>query len=56
MKYLILFLGVLAGCDQYRYPCQNPENYNSIECNPPKCLSTDTCTKDLIGDKNERTE
>ena len=56
---LVSFLMVfsLAGCGydgHYRYPCQDPENWESPECNPPLCEATGTCTIDLIGyDPNE---
>ncbi len=42
----------LSGCGydgHYRYPCQDPENWEKAECNPPVCEATGTCTKDLIG-------
>jgi hypothetical protein len=50
---LILAGLVLTGCGydgHYRYPCQDPENWEKAECNPPLCEATGTCTKDLIGD------
>jgi hypothetical protein len=56
MKTLIL-LGAftLVGCyDTYRFPCQNPANWNKVHCNPPVCEADGTCTKYLIkGEKNE---
>ena len=28
----------MTGCEQrYRYPCQDPENWNSAECQKPLC-------------------
>jgi hypothetical protein len=42
----------LSGCGydgHYRYPCQDPENWKSAECQPPICQATGTCTKDLLG-------
>ena len=44
-------LTVFSGCGyqgSYRYPCQNPAKWGSVECLPPACLASDTCTKDLI--------
>ena len=39
----------IAGCsDQYRYPCQDPANQNSKECNPPECVADGTCTDYLV--------
>jgi len=32
----------------YRYPCQNPDNWEKAECNPPICEASGTCTKDII--------
>ena len=32
----------------YRYPCQDPANWNSDECKPPLCIPSGTCTRDLI--------
>jgi hypothetical protein len=54
VKYLltiILFSLVgLAGCldDRYRYPCQNPDNFNLAECQKPRCLFTQTCPEYLV--------
>ena len=33
----------------YRYPCQDPANWEKAECNPPICESTGTCSRDLVG-------
>jgi len=33
---------------QFRYPCQNPKNWETAECKPPVCTATQTCTVDLI--------
>ena len=32
----------------YRYPCQDPKNWEIKECNPPVCEASQTCTKDVI--------
>jgi hypothetical protein len=45
----------LTGCSYqgfYRYPCQDPANWEKAECNPPVCEASGTCTKDLIAPKN----
>ena len=40
---------VMAGCtDHYRYPCQDPSNWEKPECKPPVCIADGTCTKDLV--------
>jgi hypothetical protein len=51
----ILALG-LTSCGYqgfYRYPCQNPENWEKAECNPPICEASGTCTKDMIKPSTE---
>ncbi len=54
MKYMIIFLALLAGCsDSYRYKCQDPNNWQKQECNPPACKANETCTKYLIEVQNE---
>jgi hypothetical protein len=56
MKYMItITLLALAGCsDSYRFPCQDPANWNKVHCNPPVCEANGTCTKYLIkGEPNE---
>ena len=46
---LILALVWLSGCeDKFRYPCQDPKNWESDECKPPICTATATCPNDLI--------
>ena len=36
----------------YRYPCQNPDNWTLIRCQPPICTALKECPEDLIGDVN----
>jgi len=41
----------LTGCEsfnRYRYPCQDPKNWEIAECTPPECEASQTCTKDVI--------
>lgn len=48
MRYLLLLL-LLTGChDQYRYTCQNPDNFYKPECQKPKCLFTQMCPEYLV--------
>jgi hypothetical protein len=55
MKRLsLVFLSILAlvscGYDgKYRYPCQDPENWESTECQPPVCKVDGACTETLLG-------
>jgi hypothetical protein len=37
------------GLNRYRYPCQDPVNWEKAECNPPVCEASGLCTKDLLG-------
>jgi hypothetical protein len=39
---------VLTGCsERYRYPCQDPENWNEKQCQKPFCSANGTCPEDL---------
>jgi len=47
-----LCLSPLTACGyegHYRYECQDPENWEKQECNPPACKVDGACSKDLIG-------
>ena len=33
---------------KYRYPCQDPVNWETADCKPPLCNASDTCTTDLL--------
>lgn len=54
-----LLVLVLSGCGYegfYRYPCQEPENWEKAECKPPVCKVSGTCTTDILGfDPSETT-
>jgi len=45
---------LLTGCgkydfkDVYRYPCQDPANWESPDCQPPNCEAFGICTKDVM--------
>lgn len=48
-SFLMVF--VLAGCGydgHYRYPCQNPANWEKEECKPPICTADGACPEDLV--------
>jgi len=34
--------------DIYRYPCQDPANWESPDCQPPNCEAYGVCTKDVM--------
>lgn len=35
--------------NRYRYPCQDPVNWEKSECKPPVCEASGLCTKDILG-------
>ena len=46
--YAIVLGLFLVGCEErYRYPCQNPYNWNEEYCKRPYCSSNGTCPEDL---------
>lgn len=49
MKYLYwLALPLLVACSEnYRYPCQDPENWDKQICKKPWCSANGTCPEDL---------
>jgi hypothetical protein len=49
MKYLfILLIPFLVACQEiYRYPCQDPDNWDKQMCNKPYCSANGTCPEDL---------
>lgn len=56
MKYALVLV-LLAGCqDQYRYPCQNPSNWNEAFCKRPVCSSSYTCPDQLASPEVRKPE
>ena len=52
---LSILLVLLTGCeDRFRYPCQNPKNWDTVECKPPICTATGTCPEQLITIEKEK--
>ena len=52
---LSVLLVLLTGCeDRFRYPCQNPKNWDTVECKPPICTATGTCPEQLITIEKEK--
>ena len=49
MRYLLLLLiPLLFACEErYRYPCQDPNNWELKECKKPFCSANGTCPEDL---------
>ncbi len=58
MRTFLIMLSLLAvtGCEQsYRYPCQDPENWDKPECKRPICEVNRDCP-DLIFKDNPNIE
>jgi hypothetical protein len=54
MKKIAIVFGILllsaCGYDGgYRYSCQDPQNWETPECNPPLCNVDGNCTEALLG-------
>jgi hypothetical protein len=49
MKRLaLLLLPLLVACtENYRYPCQDPDNWDKQICQKPWCSANGTCPEDL---------
>ena len=46
---LSVLLVLLVGCDdRYRYPCQDPDNWEKEICKMPKCDVTRTCPEHIF--------
>jgi len=46
---LSIFVVLLVGCeDRFRYPCQDPKNWENIECKAPICTANGTCPDMLV--------
>jgi hypothetical protein len=52
---LSVLLVLLAGCeDRFRYPCQDPQNWQNTECKPPICTASGTCPEFLATPEKEK--
>lgn len=58
MKKIKVFLSssllvlALSGCGydgHFRYPCQDPANWEAPDCKPPLCEVNGACPEDLVG-------
>jgi len=46
--FVILLLPFLFACqERFRYPCQDPRNWEEHFCKKPYCSSNGTCPEDL---------
>ena len=53
--FLLMALVLLSACeDRFRYPCQDPENWQNTECKPPICTATATCPEQLVKSEQEK--
>jgi hypothetical protein len=44
---------IAAGCDQkYRYPCQNPDNWETEQCKKPRCEVNRDCPEYIFKNGN----
>jgi hypothetical protein len=49
LALIILPVGLAAfGGDRFRYPCQNPENWDKAICQKPTCDVTRTCPEHVF--------
>ena len=51
VKYLVIFSAILTvmGCqERYRYPCQDPANWEKEMCKKPLCDVTRTCPEHVF--------
>jgi len=47
--FLFVIVWVLFGCqDRFRYPCQDPANWQTERCQRPQCAITQECPDQLI--------
>jgi hypothetical protein len=52
---LSIVLVLLTGCqDRFRYPCQDPKNWNEPDCKPPICTASGTCPEQLVKLEQEK--
>jgi hypothetical protein len=54
-----ILLGLaLTGCGDghFRYPCQDPANWEKAECKPPICTANGACPEDLSNIKVEENQ
>lgn len=48
---VLLTAVTLTGCGydgHFRYPCQDPTNWEKAECKPPICTANQSCPVDLV--------
>jgi hypothetical protein len=59
MKYIIaacvplLLVGCSGDYQYYRYPCQDPANWETAECKKPLCEVSRTCPEHIFDNEKE---
>jgi hypothetical protein len=51
LSLIALLSLALSSCGydgNFRYPCQDPINWETADCVPPQCHASDYCSKDLV--------
>jgi hypothetical protein len=49
--FTVILAALLSGCGydgHFRYPCQDPANWETAECKPPVCTANGACPEDLV--------
>jgi hypothetical protein len=54
IRLFIVSLFLTSCSDIYRYPCQNPDNWDHKVCKKPYCNANGTCPEDLTPYEKER--
>ena len=49
LPLLAVFVSACGFDGTYRYSCQDPENWGTEDCVPPKCNVDGNCTEILLG-------
>ena len=52
--FTVILTALLSSCEydgHFRYPCQDPANWENAECKPPICTANGACPEDLVGQK-----
>lgn len=47
--FLVVALSSCGYDGHYRYPCQDPANWDTADCKPPICVTNGACPEDLVG-------
>jgi len=49
--FTVILTALLSSCGydgHFRYPCQDPKNWENAECKPPICTANGACPEDLV--------